>query len=165
MQKLSFGYILTKFILFTVFELIGACLSAMFLYAFQSATLSAEIVRALAGAIGCIVWCVLTYRMIMTAKLDKITKSTYILGEGITALVFLAVTGIVCTLLGSAAMTNGFKTAVFLPMLPFCHLVGNLYIGLLLQLLFCTAFVFVCYEIKRKKDPTLLGRTRGSEQK
>ena len=165
MQKLSSGYIVTKFILFSVFELIGACLSAMFLYAFKTSTLPVEIVRALSGAIGFVIWCVLTYRMIMTAKLDKITKKTYILGEGITALLFLILTGAVCGIMGKPALVAGFKTAVFLPMLPFSYLTDNLYLGLVIQLFVCILFVLACYEIKRKKDPALLGRAKGSEQK
>lgn len=165
MQKLSSGYIVTKFILFSVFELIGACLSAMFLYVFKTSSLSAEIVRALAGGIGLMVFCVMTYRTVMTAKLDKITKGTYILGEGITAFVFLAITGAVCAALGKAALTKGFKTAVFLPMLPFSYLTKNLFLGLAIQLIFCVLLVLCCYEIKRKKDPTLLGRAKGVENK
>lgn len=165
MQKLSLGYVVTKFILFTVFELIGACLSAMFLYVFKTSLLSAEIVRALAGGIGLVIFCVMIYRTVMSAKLDKITRGTYVLGEGITAFVFLAVTGIVCSVMGKAAMIQGFKTAVFLPMLPFSYLLNNLFLGLALQLVFCVLFVLFCYEIKRKKDPTLLGRAKGVETK
>ncbi len=165
MQKLSTSYIFTKFILFSIFELIGACLSALFLYVFNTSTQNAETARALSGAIGLVIWCALTYHMIMTAKLDKIQRSTYILGEGITAFLFLALTGIVCSILGKNSLLTGYKAAVFLPMLPFSYLTGNLYIGLFLQLIFCCFFVTVCYMIKRKKDPFLLGRTKGTEKK
>ena len=164
MQKLSPGYILTKLILFLCFDAVGVCLSFMFLKIAEKSELSPELSRAIAGGIGLAVWCVLFFRTVMTAKLDKITKNDYILGEGIAAAIFLAIAAICATTFGEAALYEGLKNIVFLPMMAPCYLIGNLYVGLALQLVFCVLFVFICYEIKRKKDPSLLGRTKGSEQ-
>lgn len=100
----------------------------------------------------------------MTAKLDKIAKNDYILGEGIAAAIFLVIAAVCATAFGEAALYEGLKNIVFLPMMAPCYLADNLYIGLAVQLVFCTLFVFICYEIKRRKDPSLLGRTKRSEQ-
>ncbi|MBE6639203.1 MAG: hypothetical protein E7616_07105 [Ruminococcaceae bacterium] len=163
MQKLSPGYILTKLILFTVFELIGACLSIMFLYVCKDSGTSPSVIRILTGAIGLFVQCIMIYRMIMTAKLSGIRRGNYLLGECLSALVFLILTLIVCLIAGNTAMYEGFTTTVFLPVLIFFYLTKNLYLGLALHLIFHGAFVAVCYEIKRKKDPSLLGRKKGTE--
>ena len=165
MQKISPGYILTKLILFLCFDAVGACFSFMSLKIAQDSALDPSLSRAVAGGIGLAVWCILFFRTVMTAKLDKIAKSDYILGEVIAAGLFLAIIGICATAFGEAALYEGMKNIVFLPMMAPCYLVDNLYLGLVIQLAICALFVWICYEIKRKKDPTLLGRTKGSEQK
>ena len=165
MQKLTPGYIITKFILFIILNTVGICLSIMFLQIAKGSSLSAEHSRAIAGGIGLATWCILQFRTVMSAKLDKISRRDYLLGEALSALLFLCITAIVCSILGSAAMTTGFKTAVFLPMMPFCYLTGNLYPGLALQLVFYIIFTGICYLIKQKKDPSLLGRAKGGEGK
>ena len=165
MQKLSPGYILTKLILFSVFTAVGACFSFMLLKIAEKSDLTPALARTVAGALGLIVWCILTFRTVMTAKLNKISKNDYILGEGIAATLFLTIAAVCATAFGEAALYEGLKNIVFLPMMAPCYLADNLYVGLGIQLVFCTLFVFICYEIKRKKDPTLLGRTKGSEQK
>ena len=164
MQKLSPGYLLTKLILFFCFDAVGACLSFMFLKIAEKSELSPDLSRAVAGGIGLAVWCILFFRTVMTAKLDKIQKSDYILGEIIAAGLFLSIAGICATAFGKAALYEGLKNIVFLPMMGPCYLVDNLYLGLVLQLVFCALFILICYEIKRKKDPSLLGRAKGSEQ-
>ena len=163
MQKLSPSYILTKLILFLCFDAVGVCLSFMFLKIAEDSSLDPSLSRAIAGGIGLAVWCVLFFRTVMTAKLDKIRKQDYILGECIAAAIFLVIAGVCATAFGKEALYVGYKNIVFLPMMAPCYLVKNLYVGLVIQLLFCALFVFVCYEIKRKKDPTLLGRTKKAE--
>ena len=164
MQKLSSGYIFTKFILFSVFELIGAGIAFLFLDSAGGASAPATS-RMLAAFIGLAFHCVMTYRTIFSARLDKISARTYLLGESLTALLFLALAGTVLTLLGANSLYSGYGAVAFLPMLGFCYLVKNLYLGLALQLVFTTLFTALCYHLKRRKDPSLLGRTKNTENK
>ena len=161
MQKLTPGYIFTKFILFIVLNAVGICLSIMFLQIAKDTALSGAHARAIAGGIGLAVWCILQWRTMMGAKLDKISRRSYLFGEAIGTLLFLIITAVVCTIIGHENLTVGFQSAVFLPMMPFCYLLENLYIGLILQLVFYHTFTALCYTIKRKKDPSLLGRAKG----
>ncbi len=161
MQKLTPGYILTKFILFILLNIVGVCFSIMFLQIASDTTLSPESSRAIAGGIGLAFWCLLQFRTMRDAKLDGISARNYILGEVLAALLTTAIATVVCAVLGSDAMTSGFKTAVFLPFLPFAYLTGNLYLGLVLQTAFYALYNTVCYAVKKKTDPTLLGRKKG----
>ena len=164
MQKLSPGYILTKFILFSIFELIGAGIAFLFLYAAGAGDAPATS-RMLAAFIGLVFHCVMTYRTIRSARLDKISASTYLLGEGITAALFLAIACFVLALMGTKVLYSGLGTVLFLPMLGFCYLVKNLYLGLALQLIFSLLFTALCYYLKRRQDPSLLGRAKHTENK
>lgn len=161
MQKLTPGYILTKFILFVLLNIVGVCFSIMFLHIAADTVLSPEISRAIAGGIGLAFWCLLQFRTMRDAKLDGISARDYILGEVSAALCLTAIATVVCAILGWDAMISGMKTAVFLPFLPFSYLTGNLYLGLLLQTAFYALYNTVCYAVKKKTDPTLLGRKKG----
>ncbi len=164
MQKLTPGYILTKFILFLLLNIVGICFSIMFLQIAKDTALSPEIARAIAGGIGLAFWALLQFRTMRDAKLDGISSRDYVLGEVCAALCMVVVATVVCVILGKDAMTSGFKTAVFLPFLPFAYLTENLYIGLLLQTVFYTLFNTVCYAVKKKIDPSLLGRKKGGNK-
>ena len=161
MQKLTSGYLIAKSILFILLNAIGICLSVMFLHVARDSALSPALARALAGGIGLLCYCVLQFRTIMGAKLDGISQKNYLLGESLTALFFLLITLISCVILGTDTLCEGFRTAPLLPFLPFTYLIGNLYLGTLSQLAFYTLFNFLCYKIKQKKDPLLLGRKKG----
>ena len=162
MQKLSPGYIFTKFILFSIFEIIGAGIAFLFLYAVGAGDAPATS-RMLCAFIGLAFHCVMTYRTIRTARLDKIKAGTFLLGEGITALLFLAIAGLVLCLIGGNVLYSGLGAVLFLPMLGFCYLVKNLYLGLALQLVFTILFTTLCYYLKRRQDPSLLGRAKHTE--
>ena len=164
MQKLNPGYIFTKFILFILLNIVGVCFSIMFLQIASDTALSPELSRAIAGGIGLAFWALLQFRTMRGAKLDNISSRDYILGETLAALCMVAIATVVCAVMGSNSMTSGFKTAIFLPFLPFSYLTNNLYFGLLLQTAFYALFNTVCYMIKKKTDPTLLGRKKGGDK-
>jgi hypothetical protein len=162
MQKLSPGYIFTKFILFIIFEMIGAGIAFLFLYAAGAGSAPATS-RMLAAFIGLAFHSVMTYRTIRSARLDKISPLTYLLGESITAALFLAIACLALSLMSADVLYSGFGTVLFLPMLGFCYLVKNLYLGLALQLAFTILFTALCYYLKRRQDPSLLGRAKNTE--
>ena len=164
MQKLTPGYILTKFILFLLLNIVGICFSIMFLQIAKDTALSTETARAIAGGIGLAFWALLQFRTMRDAKLDGISSRDYVLGEVLAALCMVVIATAFCAILGTPAMTHGFKTAVFLPFLPFAYLTGNLYLGLVLQTLFYALYNTVCYTIKKKIDPALLGRKKGGNK-
>lgn len=164
MQKLTPGYILTKFILFILLNIVGICFSVMFLQIAKDTAISPALSRAIAGGIGLAFWCLLQFRTMRDAKLDSISARDYIIGEVLSALLVVIIATVVCAVLGSDAMTDGFKTAVLLPFLPFAYLTDNLYIGLVLQTAFYALFNTVCYTVKKKTDPTLLGRKKGGNK-
>ena len=160
MQKPTLGYIVTKTILFILLNAVGICLSIMLLQVTEKSSLTPSLARTLAGGLGLCCYCTLQFRTIMGARLDGISKKDYLVGESLATLLPLVIALAVCLILGTDTLCIGFRTAAFLPLMPFVYATGNLYLGLLLQLVFYTAYNTVCYTIKQKKDPKLLGRKK-----